>query len=202
MTLHAVIPCKRLSLGKSRLAPVLGAAQRRQLCEAFLTRTLDLAQGLVPASQIHLVTSDPEARGLAVARGIAAIDDPGEGLNAALAAACAAILQPASEASALLVLPTDLPFAGADAVGEVLAAAGDVLIVPDEARSGTNLLVLRGPALHRFGFAFGRDSFHRHCTIAERALLQVGIVASPQLAFDVDGPEDYRRWQAKGRCDR
>jgi 2-phospho-L-lactate/phosphoenolpyruvate guanylyltransferase len=194
MSLSILIPCKPLGEGKSRLAPILSPAERRALCETLLTRALGLALALRPAGSIRLITPDREAAALAHEVGIAAIDDGGTGLNEALARGRASIMA-GDDGAAALILPIDLPYATADAIAGVLARDADIALVPDAVRRGTNVLFVGPRALSRFVFAFGLDSFAAHRHWAEGEGLRAAIIEDPALAFDIDRPEDYRRWQ-------
>ena len=92
------------------------------------------------------------------------------------------------------MLPIDLPLATAADLGAIAAASQDVVIVPDEARDGTNVLRLGPRALPRFRFSFGPQSYAAHCAHAEATGLEVRTITAPALAFDVDSPEQYLRW--------
>lgn len=184
-----IVPCKRFAMGKSRLAAVLGAEERRALCRAFLSRTLDTAAALVPADAIHLVTDDPDAATMAAARGHPVIADGGVGLNAALERARDAV-----GAAPLMILPTDLVFASITALRSVMSRDFDVVIVPDRQRVGTNVLFLSNVSTN-FHLVFGDHSFDRHCRLAHELGLKLLVLDDDDLSFDVDGPADYRRWR-------
>ena len=66
-----------------------------------------------------------------------------------------------------------------------------VTIVPSDARSGTNALLLRPPDV--IDPAFGSDSFEAHLRAAEAADAAVQVVSDPLLGFDLDTPEDLER---------
>jgi len=199
--LHVLIPCKPLATGKSRLAGVLDARGRQELCRTLLANTLEVAQILAPAGQIRVITSDPSVRAIAEAQGAGAIDDPGRGLNAALSCGRSAVVDRVGPHAPILVLPIDLPFATAAVIGPILEADADLVIAPDASRSGTNLLLLGGLAAGSFEFAFGPDSFDAHCRNARNLGLTVRIADDPRLAFDIDGPDDFEAWvrQRKAR---
>jgi 2-phospho-L-lactate/phosphoenolpyruvate guanylyltransferase len=188
-----LIPCKNLDRGKSRLAGCLTPRSRRALCEFFLCRTLDIATQAVTPRQVRLVTSDPRAETIARDYGVAFIPDRGGGLNSALESGRRHILAEGS-GQAGLVLPIDLPLATAAELGRVASAAGEVVMVPDEARSGTNVLRLGETAFPRFRFSFGVRSYAAHCAEARAGGFEAVTVEAPSLAFDVDRPEQYRRW--------
>jgi 2-phospho-L-lactate guanylyltransferase len=63
-----------------------------------------------------------------------------------------------------------------------------VALVPCHRDDGTNVLAL--PTGVEFGFAYGPGSFRRHVTESRRLGLGVRVVRDPDLAFDVDVPED------------
>lgn len=192
---HILVPCKAFAAGKARLAPILDHAARRALCARFFARTIELALAAAPAKRVHVVTAEPEARRMAQERGVAVLDDRSLGHNEAVAAARDALLAAIEPDAGLLVLPIDLPLATPDDIRRVADAEGDLVIVPNETRSGTNVVLLRRAALAAFRFAYGPDSFARHRRIAEGAGLAATVVENRNLAFDIDEPQDYRRWQ-------
>lgn len=195
MSLHLLIPCKALAAGKSRLAPVLGEVERAALCASLLRQTLACALALVPAAACRLVSGDRDAVALAAAAGVAAIGDRGLGLNTALAEA-RAILRRAERDASLLILPIDLPRASAAGLRRLIGLAGEVVAAPDRHGIGTNALYLSPAAAGRCDFRFGGASFAAHRQAAESAGLRFVACADPDLAFDLDDPEDLAAWRA------
>lgn len=65
-----------------------------------------------------------------------------------------------------------------------------ISIAPDRHRLGTNVLCL--PASLPFEFAYGADSFETHCAIARDLDISPRIVEIPDLARDLDNPDDLR----------
>jgi 2-phospho-L-lactate guanylyltransferase len=188
-----LIPCKNLDRGKSRLVDCLTPRSRRALCEFFLCRTLDVATKAVTPQQVRVVTSDPRVDAIARDYGVAVIPDRGGGLNAALEDGRRQLLAEGG-AHAGLVLPIDLPLATTAELGKVTSAAGEVVIVPDEEMTGTNVLRLSARAFRGFRFSFGAGSYAAHRAEARAAGFEAVTVEVPNLAFDVDRPEQYRRW--------
>jgi 2-phospho-L-lactate/phosphoenolpyruvate guanylyltransferase len=188
-----LIPCKNLDRGKSRLAACLTPRSRRALCEFFLCRTLDVATQAVTPQRVRVVTSDARVDAIARDYGVAVIPDRGAGLNAALEEGRRHVLAEGG-GDAGLVLPIDLPLATPAELGKIASAPLEVVIVPDEAMTGTNVLRLGARAFARFHFSFGARSYAAHCAQARAAGFEVVTVAAPNLAFDVDRPEQYRRW--------
>jgi 2-phospho-L-lactate guanylyltransferase len=191
-----IVPCKGLSAGKSRLRECLGSHDRRELCEWLLVSTLRAADKLVGARRVHVVTSDAEADAIGRHHGMRCIGDPGFGLNEALDVARATLL--AEGRASLMVLPIDLPYADAQALANVAACAGDMVIASDERGSGTNVLLMRAAAARRVPFAFGDGSFAAHLASARTLGLSSQIVRDGRLAFDIDEPAQYVQW--RGDC--
>jgi 2-phospho-L-lactate guanylyltransferase len=99
-------------------------------------------------------------------------------------------------ARGLVVVPTDLALVSAAALAEALVAlpaAPGCLIVPDRRGSGTNLLAL-SPARADL-FRFGAFSPQKHAEAAALAGYEVRVHQSPDLALDLDLPEDYFDWR-------
>jgi 2-phospho-L-lactate guanylyltransferase len=188
-----LIPCKNLDRGKSRLAGCLTPRSRRALCEFFLCRTLDVATQAVASTQVRVVTSDPRVETIARDYGVAVIPDPGGGLNAALEDGRRQLLAEGG-GHAGLVLPIDLPRATSAELGKIVSAPQEVVIVPDEAMTGTNVLRLGPTAFGRFRFSFGVRSYAAHCAQARAMGFEAMTLELPDLAFDVDRAEQYRRW--------
>jgi 2-phospho-L-lactate guanylyltransferase len=105
----------------------------------------------------------------------------------------------AGGATAILVLPIDLPFVTTEAIELVLApllsvATADdarpgptVVLVPDRHGTGTNALGLRPPDV--IEFAFGRDSRRAHRTAALNAGA-AWIELDGVLTVDLDTADD------------
>lgn len=195
MTTFVLIPCKTLAEGKSRLGADVDAPTRAALCESFLRRTLATARSLVSAQRVRLVTGDPKAADIAQEHGVSVITEQRPGLNEALDLA-RNVLVATGRASQALILPIDLPLATEATLALPLAAAEDVVVVPDEEDEGTNLLALRSHALRSFQFSFGPASFAKHIAGAKLAGQSVKIICDAELRFDVDRPDQFRRWQA------
>lgn len=193
MALHLLIPCKPFATGKSRLASMLGDGERAALCARLLRQTLDCALALVPAAACHVVSADGEAVALAACAGVATIGDCGAGLNQALADARAVIRRGCPDA-ALLILPIDLPRASAAALRGLIAAPAEVVAAPDRQGVGTNALYL-SPAAGMVDFRFGNGSFAAHRAAAESTGLSFAAYPHPDLAFDIDGPDDLAEWR-------
>ncbi len=185
MNCWLIIPVKPAGQAKSRLAEVLGEAQRAALAEAMLRHVVTAAQGAGHVDQIALI--GPSRLGLP--GDVPLLADPGGGLNPALQSAlahCSGL-----GADRLVVLFADLPQLTSHEVQLLALAPTDaVAIAPDRHGTGTNALSLPIPAARGFTFAFGPDSFALHNAEAGRLGLRIEEVHSPGLARDIDVPED------------
>ncbi len=194
-----LIPCKGLDQGKSRLSAALDVHARRALCEFFLCRTLGMARALTAPDRIHVVSADPKVVEIAGRYGVSVLADSSLDLNLALEEARAAIAARCSDIEGLLIMPTDLPLSSAVSLSSVVAAPGDIVIVPDESETGTNILFLRQRAAQTFQFRFGPNSFQAHCSLAREAALTLRTVRDDSLSLDIDFPEQLWRWLRHSR---
>jgi 2-phospho-L-lactate/phosphoenolpyruvate guanylyltransferase len=196
--LWLIVPVKPFREAKSRLASALSPALRAELSQRWLTHVLttaaqwgarqrDAAQGACLAG-IAVISRDPIALTVADALGALPILEDGDDLNSALAQACQVVLEEGAEG--VLMLPSDLPLLTIEDLDALYALAleGNSVIIAPSHDGGTNALLLRPP--HAIGFAFGEDSFARHCTMAAAAGLPCHVYESATLALDVDHPED------------
>jgi 2-phospho-L-lactate guanylyltransferase len=197
MNCWAIIPVKSFALGKSRLAAVLGAEQRAALNRRLFGRLIEAARGSFSADRIAVVTGDPLLLALVQAQGMHGLQDTDDGLNAALGLGCRHAIE--HGAHAVVVLPSDLPLITAADVAAVTATLGKAkvcAIAPDEQEQGTNALAIAPPDPDFF--RFGAQSFQAHLDAARARGMAVRILRRPNLAHDLDTPENYRRF-AKGQ---
>ncbi len=192
MNVFAVVPVKDLSETKSRLSPSLDLAERGALTLALLENVLAALREAGGVQRIGVVSPDRRALSVAEEAGATALLQESRGLNEALEEGRVWALD--GGASALLVLPADLPYLSASDVRMLLNALGDtedaVVISPDRPREGTNALLLRPP--DALPFAFGPGSFETHLHAAEKRGIEAEIRDSAGVAFDLDTREDLR----------
>jgi 2-phospho-L-lactate/phosphoenolpyruvate guanylyltransferase len=192
---------RTVSGGKARLGEALDAEERVELVLGLLLHTLAVLAEWRPCRSIHLVSPDPllDAAVRLAGTDVIVHRQTGEGLNEGIRLGIAAAQ--AEGAANLLVLPGDLPDLTVEALDELIvaadaamaAAAGGplVAIVPSDARSGTNALLLRPPDV--IDPAFGSDSFEAHLRAADAVDAAVQVVSDTLLGFDLDTPEDLER---------
>ncbi|MCW2599925.1 MAG: 2-phospho-L-lactate guanylyltransferase [Frankiales bacterium] len=176
-----VVPVKRLSLAKSRLASY-GDSRRRALALAFAA---DVVLAAVDVARVLVVTDDEQAARVLAALGARVVpDDPDAGLNPALVHG-AELLRAEHPDLGVATLSADLPALRSEELAAALALvpSGGRGFVADAAGTGTTLLAADfGAALLP---AYGPGSRAGH--LASGAL-EIGGGAG--LRRDVDTPED------------
>jgi 2-phospho-L-lactate guanylyltransferase len=173
----------RGSGGKQRLAR-LGEESRRSLVLAMLA---DVLAATTQVGRTVVVTADEDARRLATDAGAEVVDDPGGGQGDAVAAAIGLF-----PSDSVLVVNADVPCVVPYDLRSLLAATprgGIALVASEDGR--TNALSL--PAPHLFEPLYGPRSAERFQRAARDLGLEAVVAAVPNLADDVDTPEDLER---------
>ncbi len=189
----ALVPLRGLEDAKTRLGAELDPEERVALVVAMSTRTLTATRDAPGIRGTVLVTADPAAAALAEDLGAVTIVQRLPGLNAALREARSIALD--HGATAVLVVPIDLPAISADEIEALLrpaaahlsAARPLVLAVPDRHGTGTNALLVSPPAA--IEPAFGEGSFAAHRSAADGAGA-VFVRHEGPLTLDVDTSAD------------
>ena len=182
---------------KSRLAPVLSTAERREFALETLCDVVDAVERTGEEPELLLV--EPLNVREFVAGGEASVvdldTDAAERLESlpttvddrSLTVAVNAALDDGTDRGRdQAVVMADLALATPTALRRLFAAGGDVAIAPGRG-GGTNALVVRDPA---FSVDYHGASYRDHRRIAAGADLSVGVVDSMRLATDVDEPSD------------
>jgi len=186
----AIVPIGAIEGAKSRLGRTLDAEERRDLVLRLAARTVRAAVAAAGVIETLVITPDDEVRALALEAGARPMRQRTQGLNQALVEARDEAI--AAGATAVLVVPIDLPLVTAEALETVLAelaAPGRplVVLVPDRHTRGTNALLVAPP--DAIEFAFGGDSRAAHATAAGRAGARLVELGGP-LSLDLDTPDD------------
>lgn len=191
----ALVPLRGLEDAKTRLGAELDPEERLELVVAMASRTLTATRDTLGLAGTVLVTADPAAAELASGYGARTLVQRLPGLNAALREARG--VATAAGATAVLVLPIDLPAISAATLTEVLAAADEaraadprrplVVAVPDRHGVGTNVLLVSPPSA--IEPAFGAGSLAAHRAAAEAAGGTFVELGGP-LTLDVDTGAD------------
>lgn len=185
-----IVPSQALERGKTRLAAILGPAERRAFSRACLRHVVRLARHAAGGRCTVVVSRSGEVLGLARRLGVRALTERRRGLNAA--ARQAADFARRRGAAGIAVLHADLPQLSLKDVACLMSALArhrGVALAPDRGLTGTNALALR-PA-GKFQFHFGPGSFDKHCAEARQLRARIRVILRPGLAADVDTPKDY-----------
>jgi len=180
-----VLPVKSLSESKTRLAPVLTPLERGALTLAMLEDVLDVTLTM-PGWDTWVVSPDEAVLEVSRRRGADTLVEAEPSLAEAIRQADVEAIGRGADASAVL-LP-DTPLVTPVALTRALHALGPVVVAPSMDGRGTNLLVRRPPAA--MPARFGPDSYRLHLEAAAQRDLPIAIIEQPELAFDVDAPDD------------
>jgi 2-phospho-L-lactate guanylyltransferase len=191
------VPVKSLSRAKTRLSPALTGLERGALTLAMLEDVLDAALS-VPGWETWVISPDEVALEVAAGRGARPIPEAKPPLANAIRQVEAKAKQ--DGATALAVLPADVPLVTVDTLHEALRTLGAVVLAGSADGSGTSLLLRRPP--RAIPARFGPDSFRRHLELAAERGLPVSVVQRRELSFDVDRPGDILTLLADGRRGR
>ena len=186
----AIVPVGSLAGAKSRLGAVLDAEERLDLTLRLARTTISSVLATPGIAETLVVTPDDTVRELAAQLGARPIRQREGGLNRGIDHGREEAL--AGGASAVLILPIDLPEITPDAVAAVLTALVTshrplVAIVPDRHGRGTNALLLAPP--DAIDTCFGGDSRAAHAAAAHAAGAELIELGGP-LTLDLDTPDD------------
>ncbi len=179
MEAAVLVPVKRFTSAKGRLADVLDAGQRAELARWLADRVIAAARPL----PTFVACDDDAVATWADEHGAEVLWSPGLGLNGAVDVGRATIAGKGFDH--LVIAHSDLPLASELAA---LAVAGTVTLVPDRRRDGTNVVAV--PVAADLAAAYGRGSFARHLDAALATGLPVEVRRDARLAIDVDNPDD------------
>ncbi len=198
----AIIPVGMLDGAKSRLGAVLDAEERLDLTLHLARTTIAAAVATPGIAETIVVTPDDAVRRLAEELGARPLRQRKGGLNRGIDAGRSEAL--AAGATAVLILPIDLPEVSSTAISDVLAALDRprrplVAIVPDRHGRGTNALLLAPP--DAIDTCFGGDSRSAHVAAAAAAGAELIELDGP-LALDLDTPDDLLLAEASLRRNR
>ena len=191
--IRAIVPVKRFSTAKSRLATVLNAIERAELAQLMFEDVLDALELCKEfLAGVIVVTSDESAAALARSRGAMVVSDAADnGINAAVRLAIHRIDRSGDDG--VIIVPSDIPQLSLDGIFKAVTAISaprTLAVVPATEDGGTNLLACRPADV--VPLRFGPHSFDRHCSAALRAGITPHVLAIPELGLDIDRPENLR----------
>jgi 2-phospho-L-lactate guanylyltransferase len=185
----AIVPVKRFSSAKRRLATGIDDERREALVAAMLEDTLEAIADARSVERTVVVSGDPRAQEIASTAGVEVLPDPAdEGHVTAVLAGIARAEVDGAEC--VVLLPGDCPLLDPKELDRLLTGVPSsyVAIVPDRHGTGTNALVLSPPSA--IEPAFGEGSCARHVAAAREADIPFAVEELPSLALDLDTPAD------------
>jgi 2-phospho-L-lactate guanylyltransferase len=154
---------------------------------------LDALLAVDELAGILLISDDPSAELLAHKYPIEVIKESElgcSGLNAAVEAGRELLAERGIEN--MLIVHSDIPLLGSRQLCRVIeeyrVSQADMLLVPDRAGGGTNLLLCKTAEAPEF--AYGPGSCQAHSASARDSGLKLLLVEDPGIGLDVDEPED------------
>lgn len=193
MATWTIIPVKHLHESKRRLAHLLTPDERARMIYGFLENLLVVLEKVSAVDHVLVVTADASVTALARERGTSVlVEAASSGLN--IAVQRGVDMATAEGATAVLVLPADLPFARPEDIRQMLAPLSEttrpiMAIGGDETEEGTNALLLAPPA--GFTFHYGSGSFQSHLAEARARGRETRVINPPGLRFDLDTESDW-----------
>lgn len=184
----AIVPLKALDRAKTRLAPHLGAAARRELVIWMFARVVAACQAARLVDGLLVVAGDDAGAALARSLGSQVLIERAPGLPAAMATADSAT----AGLPATLVVAADLPLARGVDLDEVCRAGttGPRVVVTPTHDGGTAALLRRPAGV--VATAYGPRSATVHLQAARAAGVAGVRLDVSALAHDVDTPAHLR----------
>jgi len=184
-----VVPLKRFSAAKSRLAPILTGAERESFSQAMLNDVLHALKHSRRVSGIVVISHEARARYAVERVGGLFTKEVASGISNAMAQAGAWLAKHGQRG--MLMIPSDVPLITSREIDHLIDShegAPAVSIVPDRENEGTNGLAVS--PVDVISFAFGSGSFGAHKNMAMKAGIEPRVVHLSGLALDIDHPMD------------
>ena len=182
MLIAAFIPVKKYSESKCRLNKILSNHERAMLAKSMACKSVLALQNSHVFSSITVVTNDPKLKFKGTDSFVT--EAP---LNEALSQAIVC----SSNSDQIMVMHADLPKINTDAIKLLVAhsSPNKILIVSDEAVSGTNCLIFNSS--YKFDLQFGPNSYQLFLNEFNFHGYDWNAYQCDALQLDLDSEEDY-----------
>ena len=187
----AVVPVKRFSDAKTRLAGVLSPAERESLAQVMLNDVLRAICDASLVSGFAVVSHEIRARYMIERLGGLYVEESGIGLSDAIRQAGKWLHEHGQRG--LLMIPGDVPLVKGRDIDQLIAGhqgSPAVSIIADREYDGTNGLAVTPP--DAIDFKFGRGSFQKHISQCEELKIEPRIIRSAGFELDIDHPMDLQ----------
>lgn len=194
-----VVPLKNLNNVKTRLSPVLSPSERAELLLCMGRDVLAAAKTAPEITGTIVVSRDKRVMEMAEVCGAIVLEEPGNAGHSAAVAFGAHWLKTRGERSFVQV-PADIPLVLPEHFSQLIRSHeemdGDrkVSIVPSHDYGGSNCIICTPP--DALPLEFGSDSFRRHLAAATKAGIRIEVREVPEIALDIDNPQDLARFAA------
>jgi len=179
--LAVLVPVKAFHAAKARLAGWIPDADRARLAQWMAEQVLNATTGI----PTFVACDDDDVAAWAESRGAGVVWGPGLGLNGAIDHGIDILA--GKGADHVTITHGDLPLSSAL---PDIARPGEIVIVPDRRRAGTN--VLSRPTAISLRAEYGAGSYQRHLAAALLTTLPVTVRSDSELSLDVDTIDDCR----------
>jgi 2-phospho-L-lactate guanylyltransferase len=187
MNICAIVPVKKLSRSKLRLAESLNSNERQDLTIKMLRHVLKIVTKSI--KEVLVIGSDEEIKKISSEYKVTFEKDKKASLNGAIDQAIRQCIKNKHES--ILLIAGDLPLLSNKDLKQLINSIDDesVVICPSK-DCGTNALFLRPP--RAIPLHFGVNSFEKHLKEAVNRNRKFCLFWSLGFAFDVDVPEDLK----------
>ncbi len=193
--LWALVPAKKLTEAKQRLAACLGA-ERESLTIAMFTDVVTALKASVEISNIAVITSDPKLALIAKQQDLLVIAERGSiGLNEAIDMGIEQIRKLGG--CRVAIIPSDIPLLTGDEFDRVVRdydkqthkQGRELIGISSSAdKNGTNCLFIN--TQQRFTLNYGPGSYKLHSDNAEKNDIGPVQLHSKEISMDIDEPQD------------
>ena len=187
MNVCAIVPVKKLSRSKLRLAESLTRDERQELTLKMLRHVLKVVTKSI--KEVLVIGTDEEIKKVSTELGAHFVKDKTASLNRAINQAIGKCIK--NKHDSVLLVAGDLPLLSNEDLKRLINSINDksVVICPSK-DCGTNALFLRPP--RTISVHFGNNSLEKHLKEAIKKNRTFQLFWSLGFAFDVDMPEDLQ----------
>ena len=185
------MPVKELNNSKQRLASVLEPAEREQLMLAMLRDVLTAIEHVPLFDGVLLVSRSQKAK--ALARDFVNdvyMESAGCDHSRAVAEGNRYLIE-RYRVDSSLAISSDVPRVTAQDIHRIIEHHDRVTLVPNADGEGTNAVLTSPP--NAISYHFGPNSLLQHVASAEAGGISPLIVRIPNLAHDIDDPQDLEQ---------
>jgi 2-phospho-L-lactate guanylyltransferase len=190
MVVFAVVPVKELGTAKKRLSSILNHEERKLFAAAMLDDVLRALKSSIIHETV-VVSNDVFVQKSCEKFGFSYVSQNRPGLNQAINEATEWCVD--RKASAVLVLPSDIPLISVENIEKIveLGSNESTVVLSPSSNGGTNALFRNPPNLIQP--CFGQDSFFEHIQEAFAEKVCLRFYYSIETATDIDSAEDLKK---------